>query len=532
MKVLVCDPVSPKGIALLQRRPEMEVVVLPKRLSEAELIPIVKDAVALVVRSETKVTRKVIEAAPKLRVIGRAGVGVDNVDVDAATEHGVVVMNTPGGNTVSTAELSFTMLLSLARKVPQACASMNAGKWDRKQFQGAELSGKTLGVLGLGRIGSEVAKRAVAFGMTVLGYDPFLTDARAQALGIELISDLDDVYRDSDFISVHMPVTEQTRGMLNAAAFAKMKPKVCLVNCARGEIIVEADLLAALNSGKVAAAALDVYATEPLPSEHPFRRHPGIILTPHLGASTHEAQEKCGIEVAEVITGYLFTGEVRNAVNLPYLDAKTYELVRPYLVLGEKLGRLLAQLAPTQVDRLHITYGGKARELPNIDPITRAILLGFLSRVSVKDLNNVNVRSIASTLGLTVEEKRSSEPVTFNEWLHVQVFQSGRKVVSAGGTFFGSPDNPRIVRVFSQPTEIVPSGVVLLLKNKDRPGIVGYLGTLMSKYNVNIASMSLSRDTVGGQALTVLNLDSVPPPEVLDEIQRDPDISNVKVVKL
>ena len=510
----------------------MEVVVLPKRLSEAELIPIVKDAVALVVRSETKVTRKVIEAAPKLRVIGRAGVGVDNVDVDAATEHGVVVMNTPGGNTVSTAELSFTMLLSLARKVPQACASMNAGKWDRKQFQGAELSGKTLGVLGLGRIGSEVAKRAVAFGMTVLGYDPFLTDARAQALGIELISDLDDVYRDSDFISVHMPVTEQTRGMLNAAAFAKMKPKVCLVNCARGEIIVEADLLAALNSGKVAAAALDVYATEPLPSEHPFRRHPGIILTPHLGASTHEAQEKCGIEVAEVITGYLFTGEVRNAVNLPYLDAKTYELVRPYLVLGEKLGRLLAQLAPTQVDRLHITYGGKARELPNIDPITRAILLGFLSRVSVKDLNNVNVRSIASTLGLTVEEKRSSEPVTFNEWLHVQVFQSGRKVVSAGGTFFGSPDNPRIVRVFSQPTEIVPSGVVLLLKNKDRPGIVGYLGTLMSKYNVNIASMSLSRDTVGGQALTVLNLDSVPPPEVLDEIQRDPDISNVKVVKL
>ena len=510
----------------------MEVVVLPKRLSEAELIPIVKDAVALVVRSETKVTRKVIEAAPKLRVIGRAGVGVDNVDVDAATEHGVVVMNTPGGNTVSTAELSFTMLLSLARKVPQACASMSAGKWDRKQFQGAELSGKKLGVLGLGRIGSEVAKRAVAFGMTVLGYDPFLTDARAQAPGVEWISDLDDVYRHSDFISVHMPVTEQTRGMLNAAAFAKMKPKVCLVNCARGEIIVEADLLAALDSGKIAAAALDVYATEPLPSEHPFRRHPGIILTPHLGASTHEAQEKCGIEVAEVITGYLFTGEVRNAVNLPYLDAKTYELVRPYLVLGEKLGRLLAQLAPTQVDRLHITYGGKARELPNIDPITRAILLGFLSRVSVKDLNNVNVRSIASTLGLTVEEKRSSEPVTFNEWLHVQVFQSGRKVVSAGGTFFGSPDNPRIVRVFSQPTEIVPSGVVLLLKNKDRPGIVGYLGTLMSKYNVNIASMSLSRDTVGGQALTVLNLDSVPPPEVLDEIQRDPDISNVKVVEL
>jgi D-3-phosphoglycerate dehydrogenase len=532
MKILVCDPVSPKGIALLQQRPEFDVNVLPKRLAEADLLPVVKDAVAMVVRSETKVTRKVIEAAPQLRVVGRAGVGVDNVDVDAATEHGVVVMNTPGGNTVSTAELSFAMLLSLARKVPQAAASMAAGKWDRKQFQGAELAGKTLGVLGLGRIGSEVAKRAVVFGMKVLAYDPFLSETRARALGIELAGDLDGVYRNADFITVHMPVTEQTRGMLNAAAFAKMKPKVCLINCARGEIIAENDLLAALDSGKVAAAGLDVYATEPLPAEHPFRKHPAITLTPHLGASTHEAQEKCGIEVAEVIAGYLLTGEVRNAVNLPYLDAKTYEQVRPYLTLGEKLGKLLAQLAPAQVDRLHITYGGKAQELPNIDPITRAILLGFLSRASVKDLNNVNVRSIASTLGLTVEEKRSNEPVTFNEWLHVQAFRDGEKIISAGGTFFGSPDNPRIVRLFSQPTEIVPSGVVLLLENKDRPGIVGYVGSVLGRHEVNIANMNLSLQPAGGRALMVLNLDSVPPPEVLDELQKDPDIRNVNVVKL
>ncbi len=532
MKILVCDPVSPKGIALLQQRPEFEVVVLPNRLPEAELLPVVADVVAMVVRSETKVTRKVIEAAPKLRVVGRAGVGVDNVDVDAATEHGVVVMNTPGGNTISTAELSFAMLLSLARKVTQAHGSMSAGKWDRKQFQGSELSGKTLGVLGLGRIGSEVAKRALAFGMKVTAYDPFLTEARARALGIALAGDLDDVYRAADFITVHMPVTDQTRGMLNAAAFAKMKPKVCIVNCARGEIIVEQDLLAALDSGKVAAAALDVYSTEPLPENHPFRKHPAVTLTPHLGASTREAQEKCGIEVAEVIAGYLLTGEVRNAVNLPYLDAKTYEQVRPYLALGEKLGNLLAQLAPPQVDRLHITYGGKAQELPNIDPVTRAVLLGFLSRASVKDLNNVNVRSIASTLGVTVEEKRSNEPVTFNEWLHVQCFRDEEKVISAGGTFFGSPDNPRIVRIFSQPTEIVPSGVVLLLENRDRPGIVGYLGTLLGRHNVNNASMSLTRDTEGGNALTVLNLDSVPGPEVLAELQKDPDIRNVNVVKL
>ena len=531
MKVLVCDPVSPKAVSLLQQRPEFEVVVLPTRLSEDELLPVVKDVTAMVVRSETKVTRKVIEAATCLRVVGRAGVGVDNVDVEAATQRGVVVMNTPGGNTISTAELTFSMILSLARKVPQAHGSMSAGQWERKQFQGTELAGKTLGVLGLGRIGTEVAKRAQAFGMKVLAYDPFLNETRARELGIEQ-QVLDAVYRDADFITVHMPVTDQTRGMLNAEAFARMKPKVFIVNCARGEIIVENDLLAALDSGKVAGAALDVYATEPLPAGHSFRKHPSIVLTPHLGASTGEAQEKCGIEVAEVIAGYLLTGEVRNAVNLPYLDAKTYEQIRPYLALGEKLGKLLAQLAPGQAERLYVTYGGKARELPNIDPITRAILMGFLSRASVKDLNNVNVRSIASTLGITVEEKRSSEPVTFNEWLHVQIFREGTKIASAGGTFFGSPDNPRIVRVFSQPTEIVPSGVVLLLRNKDRPGIVGYLGTLIAKYNLNIASMSLSRDTAGGQALTVLNLDSVPTRELLAEIEKDPDISNVKVVTL
>jgi len=532
MNVLICDPISPKGIALFKERPEFQVTVLDKRLTEAELLPLLGEVEAMVVRSETKITRKVIEAAPKLRVIGRAGVGIDNVDVPAATERGVVVMNTPAGNTITTAELTFTMLLNLARKVPQAYATMVAGKWDRKAFQGVEISGKTLGVLGMGRIGGEVAKRGLAFGMRVLAYDPFLTEARAKALGVELVSDVDALYREAEFITVHMPVTEQTKGMLNTAAFAKMKPGVRIVNCARGEIIVENDLLAALESGKVAAAALDVFTTEPLPADHPFRKHSGVVLTPHLGASTVEAQEKCGVEVAEVIAGFLLTGEMRNAVNMPFLDAKTYEHVKPYLTLGEKLGKLLAQLAPAQVDRLHVTYGGKAKDLPNTDPVTRAVLQGFLSRSSVNNLNNINVRNVASTLGLTIEEKRSDEPVTFNEWLHVQVFNGSEKVLSAGGTFFGSPNNPRIVRLFSVPTEIVPQGVVFLMNNKDRPGIVGYIGTLMGKYQVNIASMSLSRDAAGGQALTVLNLDSVPPPALLEELQKDKDITNVRVVKL
>ncbi|HXG46353.1 MAG TPA: phosphoglycerate dehydrogenase [Methylomirabilota bacterium] len=532
MNVLICDPISPKGIALFQARPEFKVTVLDKRLSEAELLEQVAEVDAMVVRSETKITRKVIEAAPRLKVVGRAGVGVDNVDVDAATARGVVVMNTPGGNTVSTAELTFFMLGALARKIPAANGSMAAGKWDRKLFQGVELAGKTLGVLGAGRIGTEVAKRALAFGMRVLAYDPFLTEARARQLGIEAALDPDAIYRDADFITVHMPVTKETRGMINAASIAKMKPGVRLVNCARGEIVVEEDLVAALQSGKVAAAALDVFAVEPLPPDHPFRKLPNVVLTPHLGASTAEAQEKCGIEVAEIITSFLLTGEVRNAVNLPGVDAKTYELVKPYITLGEKLGRLLGQLAPAGIDRLHITYGGNAKDLPATDPITRAVVTSFLASQGAQGVNTINVRSLAQAQGLTIEEKRSSEPVTFNEWLHVQAFIGERKVISSGGTFFGSPNNPRIVRLFSLPVEITPEGVIFLMNNKDRPGMVGHIGTLFGRHNVNIASMSLSRDTVGGEALTVLNLDSVPPPALLAEIAQDPNISNVRVVKL
>lgn len=530
MKIVVCDPISPKGIALLQQRPEFQVEVIGKKIPEAELLPRVKDAVALVVRSETKINRAVMEAATGLRVVGRAGVGVDNVDVESATARGVVVMNTPAGNTISTAELTFSMLMSLARKIPQAHASMKAGEWNRKSFSGTELHGKTLGVLGMGRIGGEVARRARVFGMRVLAYDPYLSQARAQAMDVE-VADLDKVYAESDFITVHMPLTEETKGMVNSAAIAKMKKGVRLLNCARGGILNEADLLAGLQSGQVGAAALDVYETEPPPADFPLRGLPQVIMTPHLGASTDEAQENVGIEVAEAITAFLLQGEVRNAVNLPALDAKTYAHLRPYLALGEKLGRLLAQLAPKQLDRVYITYGGKARELPATDPVTRAILRGLLAPSAGPDLNDVNVRAVAANRGLVVEEKRSDEAVTFNEWLHVAVFSNGQKT-SAGGTFFGSPDNPRIVRVFSTATEIPISGTLLLVRNKDRPGLVGYLGTLLGRHQVNIASMTLSRDHAGGQALTVLNLDSVPPEEALEELRRDPDITNVRVVRL
>jgi D-3-phosphoglycerate dehydrogenase len=527
MKVLICDPISPKGIELFKKQSQFQVVVLDKRLPEAELIPVVKDVEAMVVRSETKVTRKVMEAATKLRVVGRAGVGVDNVDVDAATEKGIVVMNTPGGNTISTAELAFSMMMSMARKIPQANMSMKAGEWNRKAFQGTELNGKTLGVMGMGRIGGEVAKRAIAFNMTVLAYDPYLNPTRAESLGVKLVA-LDELFAHSDFLTLHMSLTDETKGILNAAAFARMKKGIRIVNCARGPLINEPDLLAALKSGQVGAAALDVFEVEPLPKEFPLRDLSQVVMTPHLGASTQEAQENVGIEVAEAITDFLLTGAVRNAVNLPNLDAKTYAQVKPYFDLGRQLGRLVAQMAPKQNDRLVITYGGNATKLP-ADPITRSVLQGFFEPSRGKEVNQVNVRSLAQNAGLLVEEIKSNEATDFTEWLHVAAV-SGQNRTSAGGSFYGK--SPRLVRINSHPVEVDPSGVLFIFSNKDKPGVVGYIGGLMGRHNVNIASMSLSRDVAGGRALTVLNLDSVPGQPVLDEIAKDPDISDVKVVKL
>lgn len=529
MHILVCDPVSPKGVELLKQRPEFRVTVLEQRLPEADLLPLVTDVAALVVRSETKVTRRVLDTARQLRAVGRAGVGVENVDVEAATERGVAVMNTPGGNTVSTAELAFSMMMALARNIPQAHMSMKQGQWDRKRFQGVELHRKTLGILGMGRIGSEVARRANAFGMRVLAYDPYLAMSRAKALQVELV-EWEEILARSDFISIHMPPSDETRGLLNAAAFARMRKGIRIINCARGSIIVEKDLHDAIVNRQVAGAALDVYDVEPVPTEFPLRELPEVIMTPHLGASTREAQENVGIEVAEVLTEYLLHGSVRNAVNLPNLDAQTYERVKPYLNLGEKLGCLLAQIGPKRNERIVITYGGKATEMPG-DPITRSILKGFLGSAGGQEVNQVNVRTRAEALGLLIEEIKSSEETDFNEWLHVATHADGESA-SVGGTFFGAQYQPRIVRINEMPVEANASGVLFFLVNKDRPGMVGHIGTLMGKYNVNIANMSLSRDIQGGHALTLLNLDSVPPNDLLQALEEDPDISHVRVIRL
>ncbi|MDQ2918996.1 MAG: phosphoglycerate dehydrogenase, partial [Verrucomicrobiota bacterium] len=370
-KILIADPVSPRGVDELSRGGALEVVV-QTGLPEAELLKIIPDFNGLVVRSETKVTKAVLEAGAKLRVVGRAGVGVDNVDVETATRRGVIVMNAPGGNTVSTAEHAFSLLLCAARKLPQADAMVRSGKWSRKEFQGVELYNKSLGIIGMGRIGSELSRRAIAFGMRVLAFDPYLAATRARTLQVELIDELDDLLRESDFITLHTPLTPETHHLINHERFAKMKRGVRIINCARGGLIDENALAECLTSGHVAGAALDVFEIEPLPNESPLRGLTNLVLTPHLGASTAEAQESVGIEIAQSIRAALLEGTIRNAVNMPNLDAKTLAIIGPHLRFGERLGRFLSQLAPSHVDHLNINYSGKVNEV-DTTAITRSV---------------------------------------------------------------------------------------------------------------------------------------------------------------
>ena len=526
-KVLVADPISPKGVELLESGGQL-IVEVKTGLKESDLVAIAANYSAIVVRSQTKITAKVIDAAKQLKVVGRAGVGVDNVDVDAATRRGVVVMNTPGGNTVSTAEHAFSLLVSIARNIPQADASIKAGKWDRKSFEGVELHGKTIGIFGMGRIGTEIARRVIAFGMRAVAYDPYLSPSRARSLQVELFDDLDQVLAQSDFVTMHMPLTAETRHLINADRIAKMKRGARIVNCARGGLVDEQALFEALKSGQIAAAALDVYEIEPPPPDFPLRTLTNVVFTPHLGASTAEAQESVGIEIAEAIRSILLEGVIRNAVNVPNIDAKTLAVIAPYLAFGEKLGRFLRQVAPKRCEMLAINYSGKVNEFET-SPISRYILKGFLEEAGGGEVNPVNATSLASTLGLKTVETKDSAAGEFTDLVDLVAVGHG-ETVSVAGTFIGS--SPRIVRINGRHVEARSVGVLLLLENHDVPGIVGQIGTVLGAHSVNIANMSLSRDHRGGEVLTVLNLDSVPDETILESILTNPNIRSAKVVRL
>jgi len=527
LKVLVADPISPRGIEELSHDNRLEVAVRTG-LPEAEILKLIGDVHGMIVRSQTKVTAEILNAAKRLRVVGRAGVGVDNVDVETATRRGVLVLNAPGANTVSTAEHAFSLLLGIARNIPRADATLKSGVWERKSLEGVELYNKSLGIIGMGRIGSELSRRAIAFGMRVLAFEPYLSAARARGLQVELVEEIDELLSTVDFITLHTPLTVETHHILNAERLKKTKSGVRIVNCARGGLIDEHALLKALQSGHVAGAALDVFETEPLPPDSPLRSAPNIVLTPHLGASTIEAQESVGIEIAQSVRAALLEGTIRNAVNMPTLDAKTLAIIGPHLRFAEKLGRFLSQLAPRRIDHLNINYSGKVNEV-DTTAITRALLKGFLQAAGGTEVNEVNAPAFAESLGLKITETRLSAPGDYSDMLELSATAEG-KSVSVGGAFFGI--TPRIVSVNSRPVEARPSGVVLVLENTDRPGMVGRIGTLLGNRGVNIATMSLSRNQAGGTALTVLNLDSAPGEDLLNEIRGSEDIRSAQIIEL
>jgi D-3-phosphoglycerate dehydrogenase len=526
-KIFIADPISSKGIEALSADGLFNIVV-KTGLKEEELTPLLSDAIALIVRSQTEVTPTILKSAPLLKVIGRAGVGVDNVDVEAATKQGIIVMNAPDGNTISTAEHAFSLLLSLARNIPQAHASMKAGEWNRKKYEGIELYHKTLGILGMGRIGTEVARRALAFGMRVLVYDPYLSASKASKFQMELVEKLEELLPRADFITVHMPMTEETRHIIGEREIAFLKPGVRIVNCARGGLIDEVALEKGIAEGRIAGAALDVFENEPLPSESTLRKASRLVLTPHLGASTVEAQELVGIEIAQSVRAALLHGEIRNAVNMPNLDARTLATLGPWITLAERLGCFLAQTGPRRAEKLQLRYSGRLAG-EETRAISRAFITGYLKYLRGSEINSVNAISFLQHSGLELLETRQSEAGEFADLLEISV-QDDEKTATVGGTFFGT--QPRIVTINGRFIEGRPEGVLLLLENRDRPGIIGHIGSLFGESKINIANMSLSRKEVGGIALVLMNLDSIPEEGVVQRLLADPDILSAKIILL
>lgn len=529
MKVLIADPIAAEGIDYLRSKPDLTVVEAYKTSSQ-NLLEKVKDVHAIIVRSETKITAEVIAAAPLLKAVGRAGVGIDNVDVKAATAQGVIVMNAPSGNTIATTELTFTHMLCAARQVVQSCANMKSGGWDRKKFTGSELFKKTIGIIGLGRIGTELAQRAKAFEMNVLAYDPYLTEERAQKLQIEK-TNLNSLCKRADYITIHVPKTQETKNLINAQTISLMKEGVCILNCARGGLINETDLVQAIENGKVRAVGLDVYESEPLEEAHPLRKLPQAVLTPHLGASTKEAQISVGVEIAESIYSVLHNGPARNGINMPAVDPDALKILHPYLNLGERLGSMIQQMAPETIEKIKITYWGQIVDLDTL-PLTRSIQRGYLRKINDEGINDVNAPHILKNLGIDIEVTESSEESDYNELIKVEAFVGEKESYSLKGTLIGKNNQPRIVGINNREIEITPEGVLLVLESQDKPGMVGIVGNILGKDNTNIASMALGRNGLGNWALSIFQLDNIPTPDAIKAIATIDGIKSVRKIAL
>jgi len=522
-KILVADKLSEEGLNILKNAADVDVKA---GLSKEEIMATIGEYEALVVRSSTQVTEDVISCAKKLKIIGRAGVGVDNIDVHAATKNGIVVVNSPEGNTIAAAELTLAHMLSLSRNIPAADASLKRGEWDRNKYVGVEVYNKNLGILGLGRIGREVAKRAMAFGMQVIGHDPFLPAETARKLGVQLV-DMEQLLKESDYITLHLPRNKETEGLISTAEFMMMKDGVRIINVARGGIIDEAALAEALKSGKVGGAALDVYAEEPVPAYNPLFSAPNIIMTPHLGASTEEAQSKVARGVAEQIADFLNGKPARAAVNIPAVPAEVLDRIAPYLTLARRMGSLITHTAEGRIESVSISYIGHVAQ-EETDPITRATLVGILSPMLSEAVNYVNAPVIAESRGIHVTESRSPSKGEFTSLVLIDaVTDKGNKQV--GGTVYNI-NEIRIVRIDGYRVNIIPEGTMLFAPHIDRPGVVGNLGTILGQRGINIAGMHVGRIEPKDRAIMVLAVDSVIPDDVIHELEQIDGMESVRQV--
>jgi D-3-phosphoglycerate dehydrogenase len=527
MKILVTDSLAPEGLAVFENAGAFTVDV-KIGLKPDELKKICGQYDGWVVRSSTRITAELIEAAKNLKVIGRAGVGFENIDADAATKKGVVVMNTPGGNNVTTGEHTIALMMALARHIPQAVASLKSGKWERNKFVGVELCNKTAGVIGLGNVGRIVAERAAGLRMKVIGFDPFISAENIAKMGVEPAT-LEEIFVKSDFITVHVPLTPDTQGLINRDSFAKMKTGVRIVNCARGGIVDEKDLADSIKDGKVAGAALDVYVDEPPGADHPLVKLDQVITTPHLGASTDEAQLNVAIAVAEQMVDFLAKGVVRYAVNVPSVSPELLEVLRPYLTLAEKLGSLHVQMAGALPKEVHVEYRGDVTQY-NVAPLTLAVLKGLLTPVMESAVNYVNAAVVANERGIQIVESKGEHSPDFASSITIKA-RNGKQDLEVEGAIFGKK-HPRIVRVNNFYLEAVPEGYILVLHNKDVPGVVGAVGTILGKNDINIAGMELGRSEKGGNAISFTHVDDVVPNKALKELRALPQIVAAELVKL